>query len=84
MRLRCFLAGFLFASVLFIGGWVVAAQSVAIDRVPPRIMMGEDVAFRVEGLRGNTPVGTIVVRVNGQWVAAEIAPLGLTAPLSSR
>ena len=83
MRLRYFVAGFLVAATLFVGGWATA-QSVAIERVTPRIMTGGDVGFRVEGLRGSTPVGTVVVQVNGQWVAAEIAPPGLTAPISRR
>ena len=82
MRWRYFAAGFLVAATLFGGVWATA-QSVAIERVPPRILSGGDVGFRVEGLRGGTPVGVIVVQVNGQWVAAEIGP-GLTAPLSSR
>ena len=83
MRLRYFAAGFVVAAALFSGAWATA-QSVAIERVAPRIMSGGDVGFRVEGLRGGTPVGTIVVQVNGQWVAAEVAPPGLTTPLSSR
>ena len=48
------------------------AQAIGIDPVPPRVMTGEDVGFRVEGLRGDRPVGKIVVRVNGEWVEAEI------------
>jgi len=34
-------------------------------------MTGDDLGFRVEGLRGNTPIGRVVVKVNGQWVEAE-------------
>lgn len=36
-----------------------------------RIITGDDIGFRVEGkdLRGN-PTGTLMVRVNGQWVPA--------------
>ena len=83
MRLRYFAAGFLMAAGLFAGGWATA-QSIAIERVPPRILSGGEVGFRVEGLRGGTPVGTVVVQVNGQWVAAEIGGPGLTTPLSGR
>jgi hypothetical protein len=50
----------------------VTAQVVAVQPVPPRVMTGADVGFRVEGIRGNIPVGTLVVKVNGEWVAAEI------------
>ena len=87
MRVRFLVAGFIVAATLLVAGWAVtraAAQAVAIERVPPRIMTSPDVGFRVEGLRGGKPVGTIVVQVNGQWVAAEIAPPNLTTPLSQR
>jgi len=48
-----------------------ASQLVVVDPVTPRVI--EDVGFRVEGLRGgSTPVGTIVVRIEGQWVEAEV------------
>lgn len=83
MRLRYFAAGFLVAATVFVGAWTTA-QSVRPERVTPRIMSGGDVGFRVEGLRGATPVGTLVVQVNGQWVAAEIGSPGLTTPLSRR
>jgi hypothetical protein len=51
----------------------VTAQALAVSPVPPKVMTGPDVGFRVEGLRGNTPVGKVVVRVNGEWVEADIA-----------
>ena len=60
---------------------LAAAQNVMVEKVTPRVMTGEDVGFRVEGLRGgSTPVGRIVVRINGQWVVAELAsgPLPLS------
>ena len=37
----------------------------------PKVLFGQDVGFRVEGLRGNVPTGSIVIRVNREWVAAE-------------
>ena len=60
---------------------LAAAQNVMVEKVTPRVMTGEDVGFRVEGLReGSTPVGRIVVRINGRWVEAELAsgPLPLS------
>jgi hypothetical protein len=83
MRLRYFLAGFVAAATL-LAGVQTTAQSVQVERVTPRVMTGSEVGFRVEGLRGGTPVGTIVVQVNGQWVAADIGSLLLTAPLTDR
>ena len=50
----------------------VTAQAVVVNKVQPKVMTGADVGFRVEGLRGDTPVGTFVVKINGEWVEAEI------------
>lgn len=52
-----------------------AAQAIGITPVPPRVMTDSDLGFRVEGLRGETAVGRLVVRVNGRWVDAEVTPL---------
>ena len=66
---------------LLTGKWA-GAQAVGVTPVPPRVMTGDEIGFRVEGLRGDTPVGRVVVRVNGRWVEAEISPLPLR-PLST-
>jgi hypothetical protein len=60
------------------------AQLVLVEPVTPTVMTGGDVGFRVEGLRGGTPVGTLVVKVNGQWVDAELKGTGRSTPLSRR
>ena len=73
MRIRHFAAGFLVALILSAAtAWATSqSQAVAVNPVTPRVI--EDVGFRVEGLRGGTtPVGTIVVRIEGQWVEAEV------------
>ena len=72
--------------VLILGGartWM-AAQAIPITPVPPRVLSGADVGFRVEGLRGNTPVGKIVVRVHGQWIEADLASPVTRPALTSR
>ena len=74
MRLR-HAAAALFAALLLVAAtaWVTA-QAFSVDKVTPRVLAGPDVGFRVEGIRGGkTPVGTIVVRVNGEWVEADLA-----------
>lgn len=55
-----------------IGGWASAEvlqrrQTIPVD--PPVIVSGADVGFRIEGRRGGVRVGSIVVRVDGKWVA---------------
>src|SRR5687768_4077262 len=86
MRIRYFAAGFLVAVILSaVSAWAMS-QAVVINPVTPRVITGADVGFRVEGLRGGTtPVGTVVVRVNDEWVQAEVKLPGTgPAPLSSR
>jgi hypothetical protein len=41
----------------------------------PRILSGSDVGFRIEGrdMSGN-PAGTLVIRVDGEWVPASSMP----------
>ena len=83
MRLGYFIAallGFIAATAVW-----ATAQVVMVEKVPPRVIAGENVGFRVEGLRGGTtPVGRIVVMVNGQWVEAELASAPGPTPLSTR
>ena len=40
----------------------------------PKVMSGEDLGFRVEGMYGEQPVGGLVIRVNGNWVEAGFNP----------
>ena len=82
MRLKS-VAAIIFASLSIVAAtaWVTA-QVVAVEPVPPKVMTGADIGFRVEGIRGGTtPVGTLVVKVNGEWVEAELSRL---APKSLR
>ena len=37
----------------------------------PIVLAGPDVGFRIVRMDGQIPVGQIVVRINGVWVAAE-------------
>ena len=50
-----------------------ASQAVQVQPVPPTVVSGADFGFRVEGRKGDTRVGSLVVRVNGQWVEAQFA-----------
>jgi hypothetical protein len=37
------------------------------------VIAGNDLGFRVASHKGTTPVGTLVVRINGQWVEAQFS-----------
>jgi hypothetical protein len=48
-------------------GAVAAGQSNE-----PRVLSGADLGFRVDGTaRDGAPIGTIVVRIDGKWVAPQ-------------
>lgn len=63
------------ASIAAAGAWVQA--QAPLGRVPwlqpPTIIAGNDLGFRVDNWKGDTPVGTLVVRVDGQWVEVEFS-----------
>lgn len=54
----------------FTGGVAIAQYRVPpqVVREAPRVVSGSDVGFRIEGRRGDTVVGALVVRVDGEWV----------------
>ena len=59
---------------------VVYGQAFGVQPVTPTVVSGPDVGFRIEGMRGGTPVGRLVVRMNGRWVEADFQMI--SKPLS--
>ena len=54
-------------------GKVVSAQAPFWRALPePKVLFGDDVGFRVEGIRGEVPTGVIVIKVNGNWVEVQV------------
>jgi hypothetical protein len=66
--------------------WAQVPVPRAVVPVPtPTVISGNDIGFRVEGLRGRTtPVGRLVIRVDGQWVEPEISESAQTRRLTAR
>ncbi|MEP7307190.1 MAG: hypothetical protein ABJA98_16885 [Acidobacteriota bacterium] len=58
--------------VVALASWV-SAQAVQRRAEAPVVLAGSDIGFRVESRRGNTPIGKLVVRIDGQWVEAQFA-----------
>ncbi len=50
----------------------------------PFIVSGDDIGFRVKGLLGGTPAGTLVIRRNGVWIEPQAAPKPSVSPLRAR
>ena len=68
-----------FVSLAVVAGFTTAlTRAQAPSQVPPpftskapptpRVVSGADIGFRVEGNKDGRAVGTLVVRINGQWV----------------
>lgn len=63
-------AGVLVAMVFGAGalGYAYGQGAMAVTPVPPRVFSGADIGFRMEGRRGATPTGILVIRQDGEWV----------------
>ena len=81
-RLWPFVLG-VFVMLSMAAGWAYA-QSIRVQPLTPTVLSGADVGFRVEGQRAGTPVGKLVVKINGEWVEAELWTGSLTRPLGTR
>lgn len=73
---------FLAAAALF--GQAQGPATPPTQQQSPTIISGADLGFRVEGRNENRPVGTLMVRINGQWVEAELTARGGIKRLSAR
>lgn len=52
---------------------VVGLWAQTLTPSEPKMISGGDIGFRVEKMERGTPVGRLMVRVNGQWVEASFA-----------
>lgn len=67
------------ASVLILVAIAAHAQ-IRGDVIPPpgvtpaapNVVSGSDFGFRIDGMKGDTPVGAFVIRRNGQWIQVEL------------
>jgi len=70
--LRFAALGTFFVVLLGLAAWGGAQPAVAARPVvPPVVLAGPDVGFRMTGVKGDTPVGQLVVRVKGEWRVVE-------------
>lgn len=67
LSVRHFVTMCVVAIVAFAAGAWASAQSVAPQTVTPIVYSGADIGFRMTQRKGDTPVGELVVRVNGEW-----------------
>jgi hypothetical protein len=69
------------ALALALGAAVLAQAPPPVRPGDVTVVSGGDIGFRIEYFDGRQPVGTLVVKVNGQWVEPRSAPaMKLLAP----
>jgi len=75
MRLdfRLAMLGTFLVVLLGLATWSRAQTAVAPNPVPPIVLAGPDIGFRMTGVKRGTPVGQLVVRINGDWKVVEFA-----------
>ena len=71
-------------SLVIVGSLVHAQVIMPKPFEKPMLLSGPDVGFRAEAQQGSAITGRLVVRVNGQWVEAIVAPGRTTTPASVR
>jgi len=73
MRLdfRLVMFGVFVVVMLGVATWTRAQVAIAPRSVPPVVLSGPDVGFRMTGVKGDTPVGQLVIRVKGEWKVVE-------------
>jgi len=73
LDLRVAMVGVFFVVLIGLAAWTHAQTAVLPNPVPPVVLAGPDVGFRMTGVKRGTPVGQLVVRINGEWKVVEFA-----------
>ena len=58
-------------ALLALAAWSYAQVAVQPRPVAPVVLAGPDIGFRLQGQKRGTPVGELVVRINGEWRTVE-------------
>jgi hypothetical protein len=66
--IRLMVIPFILGALLVAGVWL---RAQTIQPQTPTVISGPDLGFRIDSRKGSTPVGVLVVRINGQWVEVE-------------
>jgi hypothetical protein len=62
------------AIAVMVGAAAVALAQGQRAQDDSKILSGSDFGFRVERMDGNRAAGTLMVKINGQWIEAVPAP----------
>ena len=78
---RFALVGLLLIAVL--GGYTWA-QTFQLPAPTPGVVSANDLAFQIERTEPGRAIGTLMVRVDGKWVVAELTGRGRVVPLQTK
>jgi len=80
MKLKIRLVALAAFFIVLIGLAALSRAQTAIlpNPVPPVVLAGPDVGFRMTGVKRGTPVGQLVVRINGEWKVVEFSSTALS------
>ena len=80
MKLKIRLVALAAFFIVLIGLAALSRAQTAIlpNPVPPVVLAGPDVGFRMTGVKRGTPVGQLVVRINGEWTVVEFSSTALS------
>ena len=79
LKVRLVALGAFFVVLMGLAAWSRAQTAVVPNPVPPVVLAGPDVGFRMTGVKRGTPVGQLVVRINGEWKAVEFGTTAVPA-----
>ena len=79
LKVRLVALGAFFVVLMGLAAWSRAQTAVVPNPVPPVVLAGPDVGFRMTGVKRGTPVGQLVVRINGEWKVVEFATAAVAA-----
>jgi len=64
-------------ALLACAAWGYAQVAIAPRAMTPVVLAGPDIGFRMQGQKGATPVGQLVVRIDGEWRVVEFGQVSL-------
>lgn len=83
MRIR-HMAATAVATGLIGSAWWAGAQARIVRPVPPVVVSGENVGFRIEGDSNGRPIGTLVVKQDGKWIPVDLGTVRPVRPISEK
>ena len=74
MRTKPFIIAVLSITSLFLVGHLAHSQEAPLGRVAPKIFSGNQLGFQMVAMKGGSPYGYFVVKVDGEWTKIAIQP----------